>query len=80
MRVLEVEGDGLALCADAEGNEQTVETALVGEVTAGERAARARRHGAGEGGGVRFVDEFRDAELGRVLAGEIVSLVEPGAT
>ena len=27
---------------------------------------------------MRFVDEFRDAELGRVLAGEIVSLVEPG--
>jgi hydrogenase expression/formation protein HypD len=27
---------------------------------------------------VKFVDEFRDAELGRVLAGEIVSTVEPG--
>jgi hydrogenase expression/formation protein HypD len=27
---------------------------------------------------VRFVDEFRDPELGRVLAAEIVSLVEPG--
>jgi hydrogenase expression/formation protein HypD len=27
---------------------------------------------------VRFVDEFRDAGLGRVLAGEILSLVEPG--
>ena len=27
---------------------------------------------------MRFVDEFRDAELGRVLAGEILSLVEPG--
>jgi len=27
---------------------------------------------------VRFVDEFRDAELGRVLAGEIVGAVEPG--
>jgi hydrogenase expression/formation protein HypD len=27
---------------------------------------------------MRFVDEFRDAELGRVLAGEIVSAVEPG--
>ncbi len=27
---------------------------------------------------MRFVDEFRDAELGRVLAGEIVSIVEPG--
>ena len=27
---------------------------------------------------MKFVDEFRDAELGRVLAGEILSLVEPG--
>ncbi len=27
---------------------------------------------------MRFVDEFRDADLGRVLAAEIVSLVEPG--
>jgi hydrogenase expression/formation protein HypD len=27
---------------------------------------------------VRFVDEFRDPELGKVLAGEILSLVEPG--
>ena len=28
---------------------------------------------------MKFVDEFRDAELGRVLANEILSLVEPGA-
>jgi hydrogenase expression/formation protein HypD len=27
---------------------------------------------------MRFVDEYRDAELGRALAGEIVSIVEPG--
>ncbi len=27
---------------------------------------------------MRFVDEFRDAELGRALAGEILSTVEPG--
>jgi hydrogenase expression/formation protein HypD len=27
---------------------------------------------------MRFVDEFRDAELGRALAGEILSMVEPG--
>jgi len=27
---------------------------------------------------VRFVDEFRDAELGRAVAGQILSLVEPG--
>ena len=27
---------------------------------------------------MRYVDEFRDPELGRVLAGEILSLVDPG--
>ncbi|MGH2859705.1 MAG: hydrogenase formation protein HypD, partial [Solirubrobacteraceae bacterium] len=27
---------------------------------------------------MRFVDEFRDAELGRAVAGEILALVEPG--
>jgi hydrogenase expression/formation protein HypD len=27
---------------------------------------------------VRYVDEFRDAGLGRVLAGEIAAAVEPG--
>ncbi len=27
---------------------------------------------------MRFVDEYRDAELGRALAGQILSLVEPG--
>ena len=27
---------------------------------------------------MKFVDEFRDPELGRALAGEILSLVEPG--
>ena len=27
---------------------------------------------------MKFVDEFRDAELGRVLAGEILATVEPG--
>jgi hydrogenase expression/formation protein HypD len=27
---------------------------------------------------MRFVDEFRDAELGRVVSGEILASVEPG--
>ena len=27
---------------------------------------------------MKFVDEFRDPELGRALAGEILSIVEPG--
>src|SRR6185312_3266727 len=38
-----------------------------------DRGARARR-----GGRVKFVDEFRDPALGRAVAGEILSLVEPG--
>src|SRR4029079_4161748 len=47
------------------------------------RAARPRGdrpHAARPGGGgrVRFVDEFRDAGLGRVLSGEILAAVEPG--
>jgi hydrogenase maturation factor len=36
MRVLEVEDDGLAVCAGPDGREQTVETALVERVRAGE--------------------------------------------
>src|SRR5579871_1167593 len=43
--------------------------------------ARPRRYGdrAPLGGPrMKFVDEFRDAELGRAVAGEILSLVEPG--
>src|SRR4029077_3388682 len=32
----------------------------------------------GGGGRVRFVDEFRDAGLGRVVSGEILATVEPG--
>ena len=27
---------------------------------------------------MRYVDEFRDAELGRAVAGEILATVEPG--
>ena len=29
---------------------------------------------------MRFVEEFRDAELGRALAGEMLALIEPGRT
>ena len=72
---------GLALCSDAAGRRETVEIALVGPVAARRPAARSRRHrdrALGAGGGMKYVDEFRDAELGRALAGEILSLVEPG--
>ena len=33
---------------------------------------------AGDGDRVKFVDEFRDAELGRALSAEILSIAEPG--
>jgi hydrogenase maturation factor len=36
MRVLEAGGDGLALCADAEGQRSEVMTGLVGAVAAGD--------------------------------------------
>src|SRR5262249_10143981 len=43
-------------------------------------AAGARRHGPADRGRgpVRYVDEYRDAALGRALAGEILAAVEPG--
>ena len=31
-----------------------------------------------DGGGMKYVDEFRDAALGRAVAGEILATVEPG--
>ena len=49
---------------------------LVEPVGVGDRVARPR----GRGDRVKYVDEFRDAELGQVLAGEILAEVEPGAT
>ena len=50
------------------GAQMTVEIALVDAGRAGRRAARARRDArsrTGAGRGMKFVDEFRDAELGR---------------
>src|SRR5205085_1470121 len=54
----------------------------------GDRRSRRTRASGGRAAGacgrraredrMRFVDEFRDAELGRVLAAEIVATVEPG--
>ena len=75
MRVLRVRDDALALCEDAGGAHHTVELALV-DAGAGDRGPRPRRCGAGDA--VKYVDEFRDAELGQVLAGEILATVEPG--
>ena len=67
--------DGLALCeggaevmVDLVGAGRARATTLL--VHAGVALAEARR--------MRFVDEYRDAELGRALAGEILATVEPG--
>ena len=54
-----------------------VMTDLVGAGRAGRRAARPRRRRASEAR-MRFVDEYRDAELGRALAAQILATVEPG--
>ena len=68
---------GLALCAAEDGSKSTVEIALVdgraGRPGAGSRGRRAR--GARR---MKYVDEFRDPELGRALATEILAAVEPG--
>ncbi len=75
------EAHGLALCRDDPDRRETVEVALVGRsrraiVSWFTRAPRSPTSAGGDG--VKYVDEFRDPELGRALAGEILSLVEPG--
>ena len=54
---------------------ETVEIALVAPVAAGRRGARARGAIAMREVRMKYVDEFRDPELGRALAGEIL---QPG--
>ena len=72
-----------ACAADDDGELWPVETALVDAraaratgvlVHAGVAIAALDRRGPR----MKFVDEFRDAALGRAVAGEILSLVEPG--
>ena len=75
MRVVRIDGD-LAVCEAADGDVRSVEVALLDGDRGGRHAAGPRRRRAGAR--MRFVDEFRDAELGRVLAGEILATVEPG--
>ncbi len=78
MRVVRIdEVRSLALCEDEDGARSSVEIALVEPVRGRRPPARPRRDRAA-GAGVKFVDEFRDAELGRVLAGQILATVEPG--
>ena len=82
MRVVRVDEDrGLALCADARRRAPHGRDRARRAGRARRRAARPRRAPRAAGPRrrrVRFVDEFRDAELGRVLAGEILATVEPG--
>ena len=73
------------VCADEAGaSDARSTTELVAPVAPGDRAARPRRRRARalarEAARMRFVDEFRDAELGRALAGEILATSSPAAT
>ena len=86
MRVLRIDAEReLALCAGEEGDERsTVEIALVQPVAEGDvllvHAGTAIAHADERGGRMtmKYIDEFRDAELGRALAGKILDAVEPG--
>ena len=69
---------GLALCAAEDGSKSTVEIALVDVGARRPRARPRRRRARGADRMSRYVDEFRDPELGRVLATEILAAVEPG--
>ena len=66
----------MALCTAQDGSKSSVEIALVEPVEPGDSLLV--HAGTALVNAVRFVDEFRDAELGRVLAGEILAAVEPG--
>ena len=78
MRIERIDHDReLALCSTADGARSTVEIALVHSGERGRDAARPRRHGdrarCGERDApmaMKYVDEYRDAELGQALAGE----------
>ena len=56
------------VCADELGGSIEVDVLARGAGHAGRAAARPRGHGHREGRGMRFVDEFRDPELGGALA------------
>ena len=78
MTVLRLDaGAGLAECADDDGGaERRRDRAGRRRVATGDRCSctRASRSPASTGGGrrMKFVDEFRDAALGRAVAGEIL--------
>ena len=81
MRVVGIDAtSGLAVCDDGTGSRRTIEIGLVEQVAPGDSVLVHADVALvePEGRGMRFVDEFRDAELGRAVAGEILSTVEPG--
>ena len=68
---------GLADCAGGGRHAERGGCRPWSPVAAGDIAAGARRRRVAVER-MKFVDEFRDAELGRALAGEILAAVEPG--
>ena len=78
MRVVEVRGDSRDLHRRGPAAPPAaVAVDLVGPLAAGDVLLVARRRRRSGSSPMRYVDEFRDAQLGRVLAGEIVAAVEP---
>ena len=78
MRIVRIDDErGLALCEDADGGRAVGRDRARGRCRRRRQRARPRRRGAGAAD-MRYVDEFRDADLGRALAGEILGTVEPG--
>ena len=76
MTVVLVDADRmLALCEGADGERQSVEIALVDAAPGDTLLVHA---GTALAAAMRYVDEYRDADIGQVLAGEILSTVEPG--
>ena len=84
LRIVALEGAGLARCRDDAAPSEpdtTVDVQLVGEVAPGDlvlvHAGVALVH-LGRGERMKYVDEFRDAELGRAVSAEIASTVDAG--
>ena len=84
LRIVALEGAGLARCRDDAAPAEpdtTVDVQLVGAVAPGDLRARPRGRGARPsrpGRRMKYVDEFRDAELGRAVSAEIASTVDAG--
>ena len=74
MTVVAVDDDrGLALCEREDGRPRRVEIALVPPVAPGDALLVHAGTAIALEARMKYVDEFRDAELGRALAGEILA-------